>query len=112
MGPAAAGEPAGGDRHPGPGSGRGEVRRGDVASAPNYLLQVHSRAHLGHGAVPHLLHRPDLPHGEAALPRARCPVCPPCTSVTMIMFTASIHDIPSGERLPPLGMASNMTFIL
>ena len=43
----------------------------NVASAPNYHLQVHSRAHLGHGAVPHLLQRPDLPHGEAALPRAR-----------------------------------------
>ena len=79
VGPAAAGEPAGGGRHPGPGPGRGEVRRGNVASAPNYLLQVHSRAHLGHGAVPHLLQRPDLPHGEAALPSARCPVSPPCT---------------------------------
>ena len=66
VGPAAAGEPAGG-----PGPGRGEVRRGNVATAPNYHLQVHSRAHLGHGAVPHLLQRPDLPHGEAALPRAR-----------------------------------------
>ena len=66
VGQSAAGEPAGG-----PGPGRGEVRRGNVASAPNHHLQVHSRAHLGHGAVPHLLQRSDLPHGEAALPRAR-----------------------------------------
>ena len=44
------------------------------------------------------------------VPGAPCPH--PALSVTMIMFTASIHDIPSGERLPPLGMASNMTFIM
>ena len=44
------------------------------------------------------------------VPGAPCPL--PALTVTMIMFTASIHDIPSGERLPPLGMASNMTFIM